>query len=137
MQTISFAKGQLPGTTGGPLSSRTSEGLDVAIEVSFQYALQPEELYNLYMEYGVHQYKGVLIRVAQDALTDVATHFTAFEFFSSRSNISMAMDIALKSSFERLGVTVDATQLKDVDLPNDFEQSIVDTQSAQQEKAKA
>jgi regulator of protease activity HflC (stomatin/prohibitin superfamily) len=98
--------------------------------------LKSDKLHAIYMDYG-QAYRSTFAKISQDVLTDCTTRFTAFEFFSSRGNISHFMEAQLKAKLTPLGITVDALQLKDVDLPAEFENAIVDTQSSQQEKAKA
>ena len=38
---------------GQSLGSRTADGLEVVLEISFQYRLMPDKLYSLYRKFGV------------------------------------------------------------------------------------
>ncbi len=84
MQTIEFSKER--SANRGPIESRTSDGLEVVIEISFQYVLQHENLYHLYNKYG-SRYQIVFQNVAIDVLTEEATKYTAYEFFWDRGRI--------------------------------------------------
>lgn len=84
VQTIEFSKDK---TANRPaIESRTSDGLEVTLEISFQYGLQPEKLYSLYHQYGSN-YMQVFQNVAIDVLTEEATGYTAYDFFMDRGKI--------------------------------------------------
>ena len=84
VQTIEFSKERT--ANRGPIESRTQDGLEVVIEISFQYALQPENIYQLFNKYGM-KYHFVFQNVAIDVLTEEATKYTAYEFFWDRGRI--------------------------------------------------
>jgi hypothetical protein len=84
VQTIEFSKER--NANRGPYESRTLDGLEVVLEISFQYTLLPEKLYDLYNKYGPY-YSIVFQNVAIDILTEEATKYTAYEFFWDRGRI--------------------------------------------------
>jgi len=84
VQTIEFSKDR--NANRGPIESRTSDGLEVVIEISFQYILQHVELYKLYKKYGSN-YNIIFQNIAIDLLTEEATKYTAYEFFWDRGRI--------------------------------------------------
>ncbi|MCQ2819670.1 MAG: hypothetical protein MJ252_20590 [archaeon] len=84
VQTIEFSNDTMANRK--PIESRTSDGLEVILEISFQYVLQPENLYKLYTKYGL-AYHQVFQNIAIDVLTEEATKFTAYEFFWDRGRI--------------------------------------------------
>lgn len=70
--------------------SRTSDGLEVKLEISFQYSLIAEGLYGLYMSYE-QEYPYIIQNVAIDALSDLTTNYTAYNFFMDRGRIGTEM----------------------------------------------
>ena len=50
VQTIEFSNQKT--ANKGPIQSRTSDGLEVTLEISFQYILQKDQIYKLYTKYG-------------------------------------------------------------------------------------
>jgi hypothetical protein len=84
VQTIEFSKER--NANRGPIESRTLDGLEVSLEISFQYVLQPENLFRLYSKFGP-RYLIVFQNVAIDILTEEATKYTAYEFFWDRGRI--------------------------------------------------
>jgi hypothetical protein len=77
---------------------------------------------------------------AIDILTDVATSFTAYQFFYDRQGIGDAMKNHLSDGFKDFAfASVEFFQLRQVDLPDPFETAIQESEVMKQdiEKAKA
>ena len=94
LQILEFSK---DGSADGPaIKSRTSDGLEVQIEISFQYKLNSAQLYNLFMKYE-HQYKHVYENFAIDLISDLTTQYSSNQFFTQRQligqNIHQKLDI--------------------------------------------
>mmetsp|Transcript_73555 Transcript_73555/g.227166 ORF Transcript_73555/g.227166 Transcript_73555/m.227166 type:complete len:343 (+) Transcript_73555:67-1095(+) len=121
---------------GNPtLSSRTSDGLDVSVELSFQYQLKKDNVYSLYTTMGAHEeFHATFTRIAIDRLTEAATRYTANEFFRQRGQIGKAMEAKLKDVFEKqLFASIFSFQLRSVLLPQDFENAIQLTEVKKQD----
>jgi len=137
VQNIEFSKEKKAHM--GPIKSRTLDGLEVQLEISFQYRLKFEKLYEMYMKYGIN-YESVFIVTAVDILTDMTTKFTAYKFFYDRQSIGDLMKKELANTYNSsCYAIIEALQLRTVDLPDDFEESIQETEVKKQdiEKAKA
>mmetsp|Transcript_16719 Transcript_16719/g.47828 ORF Transcript_16719/g.47828 Transcript_16719/m.47828 type:complete len:298 (+) Transcript_16719:102-995(+) len=115
------------------LQSRTRDGLNVRLEVSFQYRLMFARLYDLYATLG-EQYEQTLVRIAIEQLTTAATMHNAHFFFSNRTTISTEMHKMLSEHFKAHAFAeVPFFQLRTVHLPTEFEDAIKATQVKQQE----
>jgi len=135
VQTIDFSKENT--ASRPPVQSRTSDGLEVILEVSFQYTLQPENLFKLYSKYGA-KYNQVFQNVAVDILTDEATKYTAYDFFMNRGSIKDDFQANLDTQFSKICYSnINFLQLRSVDLPDLFEQSIQDSEVKKQDIQKA
>lgn len=123
-----------PSVKNGPaMQSRTKDGLNVRLEVSFQYRLLYNELYNLYSTLGP-EYEKTYVRMAIEMLTTAATTHTAHEFFTNRSIIGQEMHLSLNKHFKQEAFAeVPFFQLRTVHLPTAFEDAIKDTQVKEQE----
>jgi regulator of protease activity HflC (stomatin/prohibitin superfamily) len=118
---------------GPALQSRTQDGLTVRIEVSFQYKLKADSLYQMYQTFG-DDYIMTLLRMAIEQLTTATTKHNAHDFFTNRTGLSLEMHTALDDHFQKHGYSeVPFFQLRTVRLPKDFEDSIQDTQVKEQE----
>jgi hypothetical protein len=141
VKTIQFSDSRLQDDLGideqgdPMLRSRTADGLDVTIELSFQYQLHQGKLYNLYTTMGAgRSFHDLFVRVAIDRLTEIATEYTANEFFIDRTKIGKAMEKLLKGDFEaRLYATIFSFQLRAVGLPDEFEKAIQQTEVKKQD----
>jgi len=135
VQTIEFSKER--NANRFPIESRTSDGLEVVIEISFQYVLQPENLYKLFMLYGEH-YQPVFSNIAVDLLTEEATKYTAYDFFMDRGKIKEDFQTKLNEIFTtQCYSTIQFLQLRSVDLPSLFEQAIQESEVKKQDIQKA
>jgi len=141
VKTIQFSDSRLQDDLGMDeqgdpmLRSRTADGLDVTIELSFQYQLHMDKVYNLYTTMGAgRDFHDLFVRVAIDRLTEIATEYTANEFFVDRTRIGKAMEKLLKDDFEaRLYATIFSFQLRSVGLPDEFEKAIQMTEVKKQD----
>lgn len=134
-QTIDFTDNG----DSGIIDSRTSDGLVVLLEVSFQYELQKNSLYHMYKEYGT-EYENNMILITIDVINKISNNYTAYDFFVNRSGISAVMESSLTSRLNAdMGIDIKFFQLKNVDLPDSFEEAIQTTEVKKQdiEKAKA
>eukprot|EP00929_Paragymnodinium_shiwhaense_P029127 TRINITY_DN16765_c0_g1_i1.p1 TRINITY_DN16765_c0_g1~~TRINITY_DN16765_c0_g1_i1.p1 ORF type:complete len:299 (+),score=74.83 TRINITY_DN16765_c0_g1_i1:105-1001(+) len=132
--TISFVDDDGGQATQGPaLQSRTKDGLNVRLEVSFQYRLKLNDLYKLYSTLGP-KYEQTFVRMAIEQLTTAATLHPAHFFFTNRTSISQEMKSMLDDHFQKHAFAeVPFFQLRTVHLPQEFEDAIKDTQVKQQE----
>lgn len=118
---------------GPSLQSRTMDGLTVRLEVSFQYKLIPESLFDLYQTFG-EDYNLILLRIAIEQLTTATTKHNAHAFFENRTGLAAQMHRMLDAHFRKNAFAeVPYLQLRTVALPTAFEDSIQDTQVKEQE----
>jgi len=118
---------------GPALQSRTKDGLNVKLEISFQYKLNPDNLYDMYTTLGP-TYEKTFIRMAVEQLTTAATLHNAHYFFVNRTHISEQMHKRLSDHFGEVGYAhIPFFQLRTVHLPHAFEDAIKETQVKQQE----
>lgn len=133
VKSVFFLDDMSPTTQGPALQSRTHDGLNVRLEVSFQYRLQFNDCYKLYTTLGL-DYEKTLVRMAIEQLTTAATLYNAHNFFNNRTTIGQEMHKHLESHFKMHAYSeVPFFQLRTVHLPDDFESAIQETQVKQQE----
>jgi len=129
--TVQFSH-DAPGASGGPLRSRTYDGLEVSLEISFQYQLAQSSLYQMYTTFGP-EYHNLFVKMGMDLLTVAATHHYARAFFVNRTMIGDRMEQSLRTHFrESAFVDVPLFQFQAVSLPGEFESAIKETQVAEQ-----
>ena len=115
-----------------PLDSRTKDGLLITFQLSFYFQLQKENLTKLYKTYAL-TYEDKFIGQGRTTLRDVASYYNAIEFFNNRTIIGHEMEIELAKALGPMYTTVVNLQLREIDLPNTFEDALERVQVAQQE----
>lgn len=126
----------------GPVRSRSRDGLEMQISMSFQWQLMPDSLHPLYQILGGGRldqslYRDEFVRFARAAIVESAAEFPAESFFTNRSQITTLMEHHMKQAFNRtdkgLMMKIMGLQLREVDLPDAFDEEIVRTQENMQE----
>lgn len=126
VQSIEFS-------SGGVLRSRTADGLEVNLEVSFQYQFNVSSIFDVYEKFGT-SYESIYINMAMDIITTTSTYFNATYYFTNRSLIAYDMERSLRSNFENFAfVTIPFFQLRSVGLPKEFDDAIRTTEMAAQD----
>jgi regulator of protease activity HflC (stomatin/prohibitin superfamily) len=107
------------------LHTRTSDGLPLTLGLSFQYTLDVDGLYPMYMAFK-DQYHNVLFDVATDVLATQASKHSAYEFFNNKQAIANVCQRTLNEICKNyLYLTVETLQILLVRLPEEFEGAIV------------
>merc|ERR1712107_176671 len=100
-------------TVKPPVLSRTYDGLQVEVKVSFQWKLEPEHLKGIYAVLGGAEdlledterledkpsFVEALVRLARGSFTQVCAEYTASQFFANQSAVEERME-------ERLRITL-------------------------------
>lgn len=134
-----------------PILSRTYDGLKVNVKVSFQWKLMPSHLKGIYSILGgaddlfddmdrpeeKPSFVEAVVRFARGTLTRVCAEYTASDFFANQSVVGDRMLNELTKTFDKseqnFVIMVQGLQLRSVDLPNEYENAIAETQKQEQE----
>lgn len=135
INTIEFSKTK--DATLPLISCRTKDGLKLELEVSFQYRVLKDKIYDIYTTYGENM-KTVLLRIALDSISDTGTQYRAIDFFTQRTDISEKMKTQLNTRLNKdINAEVVYFQLRSIDLPDQYELSIQNTEVTKQGIQKA
>jgi len=115
------------------LLARTEDGLQVTLDISFQYRLTPdlEQIIKLYSDFQ-DNYRPAYVRIARNVLRDVASEFQAFQYFYNRTVVGAKMREVLNQALANHSAIVQAFQLLNVELPTRFSAAIEATEVARQ-----
>lgn len=130
--------------------SRTRDGLQIYVKISLQWYLEPQNLKGIYQILGGAEdllegevysnkpsFSGAFIRIARGSLTNVCSQYTAAQFFANQTVVEEKMFESLKATFnmaaENFVINIAGLQVRNVDLPDDYEDSIADTQKEEQD----
>ncbi|MCH8906336.1 MAG: hypothetical protein IH840_04530 [Candidatus Heimdallarchaeota archaeon] len=120
-------------SSGNQIGGRTSDGLAISLDISFQYLISKSIVIELYNTFGL-AYEDVINTQARDSIRDAASSFDAIQFFNNRTVIGAAMEVALRTIIQSVvGVSIPGFQLRAVDLPDAFENALERAEVARQE----
>lgn len=125
-----------------PIHVRTSDGLSVNISMEFVYTLPAPGLQNLYLLSAEDRfddldnsrrtndgYKHIMMNLAEGALDNKATEFTANQFYNDRIGVQIAFLEAVSTTLSTaLNIEVGNLQLQPANFPEAFANSIIETQ---------
>lgn len=124
-----------------PMRARSQDGIEMYVSLSFQWMLAPEDILPLYRILGDEMFYDQFVRFARAAIIRACHEFAAEEFFVSRLMITSRMMQYMREDFDRrtdgMKVTITGLQLREVDLPEQFDEEIANTQEQMQEVAVA
>ena len=135
LNTIEFSND--PGATLPMIKCRTNDGLELDLEISLQYRVDANNIFNIYTNYGTGE-KQILTRVVIDVVSDTSSQYTSNDFFTKRSVIREQMQKDLEEKV--LSATwheVVFFQLRSISLPDEFENEIQNTEVKGQDILKA
>lgn len=126
----------------GPITARSADGLEMIISLSFQWQLQQKSLKPLYALLGGGSkvnslYRDEFVRFARAAVVKSCANFAVDLFFTNRNMITADLLLKMREAFaeKEIGVEllVEGLQLREVDVPDAFDQEIILTQEQMQE----
>ncbi|EGR34238.1 spfh domain band 7 family protein [Ichthyophthirius multifiliis] len=130
VQSIDFSEYS---NSNKPLQTRTAEGLALVLHITFQYQLQKGELYSLFQNYNLF-YEQTFIKIARDIILQSAGNYQAPQYWQERQKIVNEMKQQLNTELLKAHANCKFFALLKIDLPDQYEQSIVQTQVETQYK---
>eukprot|EP00928_Gymnodinium_smaydae_P005328 TRINITY_DN11819_c0_g1_i1.p1 TRINITY_DN11819_c0_g1~~TRINITY_DN11819_c0_g1_i1.p1 ORF type:complete len:346 (+),score=69.40 TRINITY_DN11819_c0_g1_i1:16-1053(+) len=127
MVTVTFADR----SEHGPLATRTKDGLSLTLQLSFQYKVSADSIGKLYRLANL-QYEPLFVRNSRDVLLKAAADYEASEYWENRDKIGSEMQMLLDKRLSSMYATCAGLQVLVIDLPKEFEASIVQTQVQEQ-----
>uniref|UniRef100_A0A7S1KYB9 Band 7 domain-containing protein n=1 Tax=Alexandrium catenella TaxID=2925 RepID=A0A7S1KYB9_ALECA len=123
IQTIEYTQEDM-------LDGRTFDGLPLNLGLSFQYSLLKDDksLFTLYhkFESSPGDYITLYKLIGKHMITELATNFTAYQFFNEKQTIATIMREQLDQYFRaNLFASVESLQINEDDLPRAFTDSVL------------
>lgn len=115
---------------------RASDGLPFALSYSYTYQINDniDDLYRFYLDFGEDgDEQEIFSTFASSAVQDVASRYSAFDYFVKREIINQAMFDKVNARLNRVYATVTSFQITNMEVDNDFSSVIEETQVAIQE----
>lgn len=120
-----------------PMRARSADGLEMHVSLSFQWMIDPDAILPLYRILKHDGFYDEFVRFARMAIIRACSTYAAEEFFVSRLIITQRMLQYMNEEFNKpedgMKITITGLQLREVDLPNQFDAEIANTQEQMQE----
>jgi prohibitin 1 len=115
-------------------STPSSEGLNLEIDTSLIYHLNPERAAAVFKSLG-SQYASILVEpTLRSVIRDTtAGHSANTLYSSSRKQVEDEIKVGLQSTLEARGIVIESILLRDIQLPHTLKTSIEAKQQAEQE----
>lgn len=106
-------------TGSDALSIFNEEGMDISVEVSFQYRIKEDQLMSLMTTYGTN-YETKLRSVAESTLKNTATFYTINDYLNERNMIAEVFNKNVTSALSDLYIYLESSKLQvgRIILPN-------------------
>lgn len=115
------------------LDTTSQEGLNMNIDVSLQYKLDPQKAADVYKTIGTNE-TGILISRFRSKIRQITANYPANSIYSSsRQEIAKQLDQELTQQLLPLGFVVEETLLRKVELPQKVQAAIQQKLQAEQE----
>lgn len=117
------------------VSSRTKDGLVINLSCTLLYThiQDAAKFASLYLNFKDEHVQAYTV-IARGVIRDVASQYTAFNFWEERTNITAVMEDALTIKLADVHAKVDTFILSTYTLPSEFESAVESTDVQKQEK---
>jgi len=118
------------------LQCLTYDGIQVVLDITFQYQIIEGELHTIFFDFGEEETLRDFIKTtARDSIRDVCATKTAQNFYEERGGIEQAMTAGLTSdmALAKAHVVIRLLQLKNVELPILLKNAIEQKQRSEQD----
>jgi len=133
VRTIEFTDQpiQTDGQRFEPLHTRTNDGLGLHLQISLQYRLRRDDVGLLYRRFNL-AYEQVFVSALREKLIQTASQYNARDLWFKRADFGTFMQSTINNSLWQLHAECWGLQVLIVDLPDNFEKSITETQVQKQ-----
>jgi regulator of protease activity HflC (stomatin/prohibitin superfamily) len=115
----------------------TSDGLEVAIDLTILYRPMPSETPRILQEIGVDYVSKIIRPITRTKIRDNAVFYTAVDLFSNkRDEFQKKVFAAIEADFRTRGVVLDEVLVRNINLPASVKTVIESKISAEQEAQK-
>lgn len=121
------------GATDGPaITAQTSDNASASMDITVRYSIVPSKVGEIYQQYRTQE--GLVQRAldvdVRSIVRDIPVNYSASELRQRRVQVAADIQKALQARWDRLGVTVDSVDLRDIRYPDEIEKSLSAIQTA-------
>lgn len=116
------------------IRARTNDGLVVVLDTKILYSLDVkiDALASLYLMFK-DDWSRPIENICRSVIRDVASEFTAYQFWAERSNVTFTMELKVQNRLDDIFVRLETFLLGGYTLPASF-QSVIDVTEVQRQE---
>ncbi len=119
------------------ISVLTSDGLQIKMDVTVWYHLDPQKAAEVYRNIGPNYVEKIVRPAVRTAIRDAAVHFSATDIYSDkRKEVVDMISVSLEKDLGERGIMFEKMLLRNVILPTRIQQAIDEKIAAEQEAQK-
>ena len=115
----------------------TKDLLSVNTTIAVNFHLDPASVSNIYQTIGTDFENVVIAPAVQEIVKATTAKYNAEELITQRETVKDEIETALRDRLSTRNITVEAISIVNFEFPTDFQQSIVDKQTAVQKALEA
>ncbi len=120
--------------TGDQVTARSSEGLEITVDATILYQVEPSQAARLHQDIGP-SYEEIRVRPeVRSQIRDAIGQYAAADLISTlRTELQLSVEASLKTALEDDNVNVLAVLLRDIRIPTSITTAIEEKQAAEQQ----
>jgi regulator of protease activity HflC (stomatin/prohibitin superfamily) len=119
------------------ITSLTKDGLEVAMDLTVWYHLNPSEAANVFQKIGSDYVEKIVRPAARTAIRNTTVRYSAVEIYSEkREEVQNQISVTLEKDFEERGIQLEKVLLRNIKLPAKVKNAIEAKLEAEQDAQK-
>ncbi|MEO0106551.1 MAG: prohibitin family protein [candidate division WOR-3 bacterium] len=133
--SIAYEEGQIKGDDA--ITALTRDGLEVKMDLTVWYHLNPEEAGNVFQKIGADYVEKIVRPAARTAIRNTTSKYQAIEIYAEkRQDLESEIERQLAEDFNKRGIVLERVLLRNISLPVKVKNAIEAKLEAEQEAQK-
>ncbi|MEO0123596.1 MAG: prohibitin family protein [candidate division WOR-3 bacterium] len=133
--SIAYEEGQIKGDDA--ITALTRDGLEVKMDLTVWYHLNPEEAGNVFQKIGADYVEKIVRPAARTAIRNTTSKYQAIEIYAEkRQDLESEIERQLAEDFNKRGIVLERVLLRNISLPAKVKNAIEAKLEAEQEAQK-
>jgi len=115
------------------LKCLNKDGVEITINLEFQYRARPKDVRNLIIEFQNHEnYLKILRRMAESGVHDACSKFNTTQFQSQRAIFQESVRSHIAQQFNNVSTDITDLQISNIVRPKDYETALKNKETAKE-----
>ncbi|MGQ9534004.1 MAG: prohibitin family protein [bacterium] len=133
--SVAYEEGQIKGDDA--ITALTKDGLEVKMDLTVWYHLNPEEAAIVYQKIGADYIEKIVRPAARTAIRNTTANYLAIEIYAEkRKDLELEIEKQLAGDFSKRGIILEKVLLRNISLPAKVKNAIEAKLEAEQDAQK-